>query len=283
MTYKTTISAETVRQHQDDPDWVVFDCRFVLGSPAAGGLAYRDGHIPGARFMDVDTDLSAPPGPADGRHPLPDVQGFVEKLRNWGVGNHSQVVVYDGDKGPFAARAWWTLQWLGHTETALLEGGLAGWVDAGYPISTDEPDCSPGSFSGTPNPDMVVNVQEVEGMLRKDCVSLLDARPNPRYRGEGENIDPYGGHIPGSLSFFWGENLDENSRFLPPEVLRQRFAPMAEKEIVHSCGSGVTACHNVLAMEIAGFPRPRLYVGSWSEWIRSEERPRATGGEPGGV
>ena len=283
MTYNTTVSAETVQQHLNDPDWVVFDCHFFLGSPEAGRAAYQKGHIPGARFMDMDTDLSASPGPADGRHPLPDPQTFIGKLRDWGVNNHSQVVFYDGDKGPFAARGWWTLQWLGHEKTAVLEGGLASWKDAGYTVSTDDPECSPGSFSGTPNPDMVVEVQEVEEMLRKDRVSLLDARPNPRYQGEGENIDPYGGHIPGSLSCFWGGNVDENNRFLSPEALRQRFAPMAEKEIVHSCGSGVTACHNVLAMDIAGFSRPRLYVGSWSEWIRSEERPRASGSEPGKV
>ncbi len=285
MAYTTLVGAHDLLRHGGEAGWRVFDCRCSPSDPVVGRAQYLDGHIPGARHADLDRVLAAPPGPATGRHPLPDRAALAAWLGREGVGEATQIVAYDGSGGAFAARLWWLTRWLGHAEVAVLDGGLAGWRAAGgeleggetrNPAPADFPIREPLTTPLTASDVMAIVQGEAEGIL-------IDARAGERYRGEEEPIDAVAGHIPGALNRPFSGNLDASGRFLAPAALRERFAAMAEdpRSAVNYCGSGVTACHNVLAMEHAGLSGSRLYAGSWSEWIRNPARPVSSGDEPG--
>jgi thiosulfate/3-mercaptopyruvate sulfurtransferase len=277
---KTLVSTATLAEHLDDPDWVVFDTRHDLMDPAKGPRAYAAGHIPGAYFLSVDDDLSGAKTGKTGRHPLPDLARFAAKINECGVTPKSQVVVYDDVGGNFAVRLWWMLRWLGHEAVALLDGGLPLWQKEGRPLSTDVPRARAGSFVPRPGLGATVDVHFVERFSEDPSVKLIDARAAERFAGLQEPIDPVAGHVPGAVNRFWQKNLSPDGRFKPAGELRKEFdaflAGADPARAVHMCGSGVTACHNILAMEIAGLPSGRLYPGSWSEWCSDASRPMVT-------
>lgn len=280
MTYTALIDADTLRPHLDDPGWIVVDCRFSLMDAEAGRRAYAEGHLPGARYAHLDGDLSGPVTPATGRHPLPDSARLAQKLGEWGIGSCTQVVAYDDVGGMLAAaRLWWLLRWLGHAACAVLDGGIAAWRRAGLPLTAEFPAVRPTVFEARPNDRLWLTTARVQALPADEL--LLDARTAARYRGEMEPIDPVAGHVPGAVNLPTENNLADDGRFLPIDVLRARFAAIlggrSPKAVVHHCGSGVTACHNLLAMEAAGLSGSRLYAGSWSEWIRDPNRPVAIG------
>ncbi|MBB3104975.1 sulfurtransferase [Azomonas macrocytogenes] len=266
------------------PKLVVLDCRFALEDPAYGQHGYDTGHIPGAYFADLEKDLSAPVQPGrTGRHPLPDPTHLLARLRTWGIDDDCDVVLYDDGPGTFAARAWWLLAWLGKREgVCLLDGGLKAWREADLPLTTTLPKPYQGNLHGEPDPTVVIDATGLQQHLDSAELTLLDARALPRFRGEVEPIDPVAGHIPGASCAPFTENLGPDGRFLPQEQLRQRFSALlanrAPEKLVAYCGSGVTACHNLFAFCLAGYPLPRLYAGSWSEWITDPTRPVATTG-----
>ncbi|MER8000907.1 sulfurtransferase [Streptomyces sp. NPDC095613] len=254
---------------------VLLDVRWQLGGPP-GRPAYEAGHLPGAVYVDLDTELSAPPG-AGGRHPLPDVADFGSAMRRAGVGQDTPVVVYDGGQGWAAARAWWLLRWAGHRDVRVLDGGLAAWEG---PLSTEEPKPQEGDFAPVPGSLPLLDADGAAALARDGL--LLDARAAERYRGDVEPIDRVGGHIPGALSAPTTENVAESGRFLPADDLADRFAALGatkDAQVGVYCGSGVSAAHEVLALELAGVPAA-LYAGSWSQWSADESRPVATGPDP---
>lgn len=263
------------------PEWRVFDCRHDLKNPGYGRQAYARGHIPGALFLHLDDDLSGTPNGRNGRHPLPDAAAFARRMSACGVDAMSQVVAYDNEGGIFAARLWWLLRWLGHGRVAVLDGGLAGWRRSGRPLQEQVPAVTARNF--TPNPrDMAVDVGQVLANLGSRRLLVVDARSAERFRGENETLDPVGGHIPGAVNRFYFENLDDDGCFFKPAAkLRAEFdallAGRPATQVVQQCGSGVTACHNLLAMELAGLSGSKLYPGSWSEWCADPSRPVATG------
>lgn len=284
--YKTLIEAETLRRHLGGADWRVFDCRCSLADPAAGRQAWLAGHVPGARHADLDRVLSAPPGPTTGRHPLPGRRALADWFGSEGVDANTQIVAYDDIGGAFAARLWWLARWLGHEAVAVLDGGLAAWREAGGSLESGEtPAPAPADFEAGEPLGGFLQAAETLAIVRGQAEGVLaDARAAPRYRGETEPLDPVAGHIPGARSLPHAGNLDERGRFLDPGRLRERFAALAAgdpRRVVHYCGSGVTACHNLLAMEHAGLAGSRLYAGSWSEWICDSARPVALGEEEG--
>lgn len=257
-----------------DPAIVVFDCRFSLADADAGRRAYDAGHIPGARFADLERDLSGPPG-GGGRHPLPDRDELAGRLRAWGVDNDTMIACYDDGSGAVAGRLWWLVRWLGHERVSVLDGGLAAWIAAGFETDTEQVDPLPGDFSAR---DAITRSCTAED-IAQGAGRLLDARDETRFTGESEPIDAVAGHIPGALCAPFSDNL-ENGRFKSAAALRERFRTLGlddETDIVCYCGSGVTATHNILALLIAGFPEPVLYAGSWSGWITDPDRPVATG------
>lgn len=279
MIYQTLINVDTLNAHLNTPNWVVVDCRFSLADIEAGYRAYRDGHIPGARYAHLDNDLSGPITPLTGRHPLPDPTLLTDALGRWEIGDETQVVAYDDMGGMLAAaRLWWLLRWLGHQAVAVLDGGFSAWRRAGLPLSTEEPAVQTVVFNGRPNQQLWLTTEQMENLSAEAL--LLDGRAAARYRGEVEPIDPVAGHIPGAINAPIEENLTAEGYFRPLSELQARFSKVLSGHpptaVVHSCGSGVTACHNLLAMEAAGFPGSRLYAGSWSEWIRDPNRPIAT-------
>lgn len=283
MTYKTLVSAAVLADHLKDKDWIVFDCRFDLTQPTAGLQAYQKSHIPGALYVSLNEDMASPHTPDSGRHPLPDPTILADKLRHWGVCRDSQLVAYDDAHGAIAARMWWLLRWLGHEHAAVLDGGFDGWRQMNHSTEehTEAPSPTVGDFRERPNDAMWVDVAYLESMLGRNDFSLVDARHPDRYSGDKETIDSEGGHIPGAVNHFFMNNVDsETGCFLPAEQLRALHAPLLKSTTVHSCGSGVTACHNLLAMEIAGLPMSPLYVGSWSEWIRNPDRKRTRSNRP---
>ena len=281
--HSTLVSTEALAAHLDDPRWIVFDCRHDLARPDAGREEYLKSHVPGARFMHMDEDLAGPLTGRNGRHPLPDPAAFAAKLGTAGVGPDSQVVACDAQGGVSAARLWWMLRWLGHDAVAVLDGGLAKWLREERLETATLPRVTPARFEPRPRPN-AVDVGFVASHLRDRTVKLVDARAAERYRGEAEPIDPVAGHIPGSVNRFVRENLGTGSVFKPAAQLRAEWeallAGVPAEGVVHSCGSGVAACHNLLAMEIAGLSGSRLYPGSWSEWCADPRRPYVTGGDP---
>jgi thiosulfate/3-mercaptopyruvate sulfurtransferase len=263
--------------------WVIIDCRFDLAQPEAGAQAYAAGHIPGAIYAHLNRDLSAPVTSATGRHPLPDPEVLATTFGRWGIDSSTQVIAYDADNGAYAARLWWLLRWLGHPRVAVLDGGLRAWTEAGFPVTTLVPAPQPADFVGKPQRELWVDVHQVAENLIQPRWTLIDARAAERFAGKVEPIDPIAGHIPGALNHPFASNLDVNSRFLTREALRERLlntlgTPEATtaNTAVAMCGSGVTACHLLLALEAAGLPGARLYAGSWSEWI-TQPRPVAQG------
>ena len=281
MQFSTVVSTEQLAQHLNDPDWIIFDCRFTLTNTEAGHLAYQAAHIPGARYAHLDNDLSGPVTETSGRHPLPDVQLLCEKLSRWGVDNGKQVVVYDDSFGAMAVKMWWLLRWLGHDNVALLDGGLPKWKKEKHPMTADFPQDTPAKFVAKLHKEILANVAEVDNARQERCRLVIDARPEQRFTGEREPLDKQAGHIPGSVNWVFDENLDFDGTYLPADELRVAYLKLLNgvkpELVIHSCGSGVTACHNMLAMEIAGLPSGKLYAGSWSEWITDPSRPVATG------
>jgi len=275
MNHRTLISASELH-HFSQPDWVIIDCRFSLANSEAGSYAYRHGHIPNARYAHLDNDLSSRITDTTGRHPLPDFKSLAKKLGAWGVSNHNQVVLYDDAGGAFAARLWWLLRTLGHDNVAVLDGGIKDWQRQGYDITTSLPHITPASFRAYLNDNLWLTANQVENQLARKTIKLIDARTPERYRGEQEPIDPVAGHIPYALNRAFQLNLNGQGLFLAPDDLRAQFKQLigntAPEQVVHYCGSGVTACHNVLAMEHAGLVGSKLYAGSWSEWIRNKNR-----------
>jgi thiosulfate/3-mercaptopyruvate sulfurtransferase len=275
------ITPEELAKHLGDPDWIVIDTRHELTNPETGPRVYAEGHIPGACFMHTDYDLSGPKTGKNGRHPLPDIQEFAARLNERGVGPGKRVVVYDDLAGNYALRLWWMLRWLGHDNVALLDGGYPLWVKEGRPVTKDVPARRLGAFVPRPHLGDAVDVHFVERFSQSPDVGLVDARIAERFTGKQETIDPVAGHIPGAVNRFWKDNLGPDGRFKPAALLRSEFdrllAGKPPEKIVHMCGSGVTACHNIFAMELAGLPGSKLYPGSWSEWCADPARPVATG------
>jgi thiosulfate/3-mercaptopyruvate sulfurtransferase len=282
--YTTLISADDLSRHIEDRDWVIVDCRHDLVNLAFGREAYAAGHLPHAVFADMETELSGAKRGEDGvfrgRHPLPEKEALVDTLRRWGVNDTTQVVAYDAHGGMYAARLWWLLRWIGHEAAAVLDGGLPAWQAAGQPLSAEPPDPrSAGTITLHAPFVPTVTVAEVLENIETEKRTVVDARAADRFRGENETIDPVGGHIPGAKNRFFKDNLHNDGRFKAPEQLREEFANVIDdpEKAIMQCGSGVTACHNLLALEVAGMPGAALYPGSWSEWSSDPARPVATG------
>jgi thiosulfate/3-mercaptopyruvate sulfurtransferase len=328
MAFTALIDVDSLRAAA--PGTVILDCRFDLSDPAAGRRAYARAHIPGARYADLDRDLSSPVTPDSGRHPLPAPEALAGYLARAGIGKHTQVIVYDEANGAFAARAWWLLRWLGHESVAVLDGGFRAWTAAGAPTigapTTDAPTTGapttgappgnaptagsptpgdpagdalaggmplesghpPAAISGTPpsfavrlRPEAVLHAAQVSRALEDPRRRLVDARAPERFAGTVEPLDPVAGHVPGAVNHPFTGNLTEDGRFLPPVELRRRWLERLHgtqpSDAIMMCGSGVTACHNLLALEVAGLTGAKLYAGSWSEWIRDPQRPVARG------
>jgi len=284
MTTRTLIQAEELASLLGDPRLRLFDCRFDLARPAYGHDSYRDEHLPGAVYADLNRHLSRPATPASGRHPLPSPADFAAQLCAWGVNDDSHVVAYDDGNGMYAARLWWMLRWLGHDEVAVLDGGMRRWLQLGLPLTEDVPARVPGNFVARPRPALAVDAAAVLAALREPATRILDARAPERYRGEVEPIDKVAGHVPGARNHPFGLSLDAQGRFQPPDALRQALAAsldgVAPERTIAYCGSGVTACHLLLALEHAGLHGARLYAGSWSEWSSDPARPVSTGAAP---
>jgi thiosulfate/3-mercaptopyruvate sulfurtransferase len=301
-----------------DSDWTVLDCRFDLPRPDWGASAYAAGHVPNALYAHLDRDLSGPITPGSGRHPLPSLERVAETFGRWGIDDEVQVVAYDQGNGAFAARLWWLLRWAGHRKVAVLNGGFAAWQQAGLPTDTVPGERQPRIFTPRLDDRAVVSTAELErmvsaGQLASGASVLVDARGADRFAGENETIDPVAGHIPGARNHPFVRNVDAKGRFLPAGELRERWLATLgggavggatlsggaldettlgggmsgagrsggqdAKRMIGMCGSGVTACHNLLALEVAGLPGARLYAGSWSEWIRDPGRPVTRGAE----
>lgn len=280
VAFGTLISVDDLAGHLGDSDWCVVDCRHDLANPGFGRAAYLDGHLPGALFLHLDDDLSGPRTGSNGRHPLPDPLVLAKRLSDCGIGNDTQVVAYDDAGGMYAARLWELLRWLGHGRVAVLDGGYRAWCDAARPVTTEVRPAIPREFGVRVQP-LMVGVTDVMNHLGEPSMLIVDARSPDRFRGENETLDPVGGHIPGAVNRFFRDNLAADGRFKPAAELRSAFlsllAGRQPETLVHQCGSGVTACHNLLAMEHAGLPGSRLYAGSWSEWCADPARPVATG------
>lgn len=276
------VSVDELVAHAGDPQWRVFDCRHDLGDTGYGEKAYLKGHVPGALFLHLDRDLSGAPTGRNGRHPLPDIETFAAKMAACGVGAQTQVVAYDNEGGVFAARLWWLLRWLGHENVAVLDGGLPGWKRAKQPLVTEIPCPAPAVFAPRDCGGRVDVGHVLARLGSPDEMLLIDARSEERFAGENETLDPVAGHIPGAVNRFYFDNLDDAGvYFKPADELRAEFAALlagrAAAAVVQQCGSGVTACHNLLAMEVAGLAGSRLYPGSWSEWCADPARPVAVG------
>ena len=276
MPRETVVDPQTLSAH---PEWLVFDCRFDLTNTAAGRAAYDQGHVPGAMYAHLDDDLSGSIGTLTGRHPLPDPARFAERLSSWGVATGRQVVVYDDVSGAYAVRLWWMLRWLGHREVAMLDGGWARWCREGFPVSRQLPELRSVFFHPQPRDDWVVDSAELQSALAGSRLRLVDLRASERYRGEKEPIDPVAGHIPGAFNLPHSELLDSEGNLRPAHALegklRNVLGATPIRDSVFMCGSGVTACLGILAARAVGLGEPRLYAGSWSEWIRDPQRPVA--------
>ncbi|MBS0580010.1 MAG: sulfurtransferase [Proteobacteria bacterium] len=284
--FTTLIDAQALRAELENPQWAVIDCRFELQRPAWGAAAWAEGHIPHAQYADLERDLSAARAPGSGRHPLPQPQALAQTFGRWGIDAGVQVVAYDQGPGMYAARLWWLLRWLGHTRVAVLDGGLAAWVRAGLPLTGEVTVRPPRHFLGRAQPGMAVTGSELaaalgRGELERGETVLVDARGADRFAGENETLDPVAGHVPGARNHPFTGNQGADGRFLDAAELRRRWqqtlAGASAADLVAMCGSGVTACHNLLALEVAGLPGARLYGGSWSEWIGDPGHPVARG------
>lgn len=277
MAFQTLISTQQALTGLERSDWLFVDCRHQLADVTWGEQEYRAGHLPSAHFLHLDRDLSGPKTGRNGRHPLPDAAVLAAKLRALGMNRHSQLVVYDQGNGAMAARLWWLCRWLGHAQVAVLDGGYAKWQAEGLPLSGDIPEPLDGSFQEQIGSDYTRDSGWLLDYLGDAETVIVDARTADRFAGENETLDPLGGHIPGAINRPWPNNLAADGCFKAAEVLRAEFQALlgdvAPTVIVNQCGSGVTACHNILALEVAGLSGSRLYPGSWSEWCADPARP----------
>lgn len=276
------VSTEELAMHLGDSAWMIFDTRHDLADTEKGRRAYALQHIPGAMFLHLDDDLSAPKNGRNGRHPLPDQRAFAKKLAALGVMREKPVVIYDDAGGMVASRLWWMLRWLGMPQVALLDGGFPKWLAEARPIAAKVPVPRPSTGDFVLQSGMRVDADFVLSNIDNDAFALLDARTPERFRGEQEPMDPVAGHIPGALNRFFRSNLNTDGTFRPPALLREDYLALLNgrtpPQMTHQCGSGVTACHNLFAMELAGLNGSRLYPGSWSEWVANPSRPVAKGG-----
>lgn len=280
MSHRSLIDPAVLLQNLHRGDWIVLDVRHDLMHPDAGSLAWGEGHIPGSVHLDLDAVLSGAKTGGNGRHPLPDRQELTRRLEEVGVGSGTQVVACDANGGMFAARLWWLLRWLGHAEVAVLDGGIPAWVLAGGEITTDiAPVRLRGTLASRSSLVETVTAAQVEESLARQSTLVVDARSPDRFRGENETLDPVGGHIPGAVNRFFRDNLSADGRFKAPDLLRAELEALlggrSPEQAVMQCGSGVTACHNLLALEVAGLSGASLYPGSWSEWCSDPRRPIA--------
>lgn len=277
MTHSILVSTAELAANLQNPAWVICDCRHDLMDTEKGRRAYQESHIPGAQFLHLDEDLSGAKTGRNGRHPLPDPVALAARLSKIGVDSSKRVIGYDDTGGPYAARLWWTLTWLGHPGAAILDGGIAAWVREGRPVTADVPRATPAYFVPRPKHDKRVEVGDVLASLSSKKTLIVDARAQDRFQGLTEPIDPVAGHIPGARNRFFKDNLTADGLFKSPEQLRGEFlALLGERsadQVVNQCGSGVTACHNLFAMELAGLTGSKLYPGSWSEWCADPARP----------
>ena len=284
MALTTLIATETLATHIDDASFAIVDCRFRLDDPGWGEREYEAAHIPGAVYAHLDRDLSSTPTGTNGRHPLPDPSELRRRLGTFGIAPGVQVVAYDQDTGAFASRLWWLLRWVGHRAVAVLDGGLAKWTAEGRPTRGGIEPRKQADFSGERNRDMMVDAATVAQVTNRRDWRLLDARAPERYRGEVEPIDKKAGHIPTAVNHPFQTNLTAGGTFRSPSELRAQFeaslGSVPPPQIIAYCGSGVTACHNLLAMEHAGLHGAKLYPGSWSEWSADASNPTATGPQP---
>ncbi|MFO7166496.1 MAG: sulfurtransferase [Chloroflexota bacterium] len=286
MAVEPLVTPEWLAGRLGDPSLRVVDVRWYLTEPGRGRAEYLAAHIPGAAYMDIDTDLSAPKGAGPGRHPLPSPEAFAEAAARAGIGDGTHVVAYDASGGAAAARLWWLLRYFGHEQVSLLDGGWPAWERAGYPTESGEKLPERARFTPRPNPAMVVDAQAVDALRRDPEALLLDARAAERYEGRVEPVDPRAGHIPGARSAPYAGNLRADGTLLSAEELRARYAALGAdraRTIVCYCGSGVTAAHDIFALHLAGRTDALLYEGSWSDWSSDPARPAATGPEPEGT
>jgi thiosulfate/3-mercaptopyruvate sulfurtransferase len=279
MEFHTLIGVDSLQKLLGEPRLAVVDCRFDLMNPGAGRQAYLKAHIPGARYADLNRDLSAPIGPGTGRHPLPAPETFAAWLGAAGIDNGAQVVAYDDANGSIAARLWWMLRWVGHDAVAVLDGGFKAWAARGGALQPGEADFPRKKFTPRVAADTVLSTADVERALQDPAALLVDARAPERYAGTVEPIDPVAGHIPGAVNHPFTANLDAVGHFLPGDEIKRRWQERLSgrhpRQLIAMCGSGVTACHNLLSLEVAGLTGASLYAGSWSEWIRDPRRPVA--------
>ena len=278
--YRTLISTDVLAS-QSDPSWVVVDCRYDLRDVSWGPAQYREGHIPGAVYANLSHDLAAPPSGTNGRHPLPCVEEMEATFGRLGISNHTQVVAYDQDAGMYASRLWWMLRYLGHESAAVLDGGWAKWIREGRPVRAGEEHTPAGTFTGQRRKEHRVIVDQIAATLGDPSVLLVDARAPERFEGRNETIDRVAGRIPGAVNHSYNRNVTEDGVMRPIETLREQFSETLQgrspDQVVMYCGSGVTACQNLLAMEHAGLSGAKLYPGSWSEWSADPSRPVETG------
>lgn len=281
---KNVVSTKWLLARMYESDIVIVDCRFLMGKPDAGREQYEASHIPGAVYLDLEKDLSAPVEESGhgGRHPLPDIFDLTVALSRVGIGNESRVVAYDDQGGAMASRLWWLLKYLGHDQVFVLDEGFTAWVNAGFPVSSEQRVLIPAKYLAEVQHTMLVEMDEVKELLGDERVTLIDSREAPRYRGEVEPLDKAAGHIPGAINRFWKDGLGESGAWKDAAGQEERFADLdRDRELIVYCGSGVTATPNVIALQEAGFNKVRLYAGSWSDWISRPENPIAVGDEEG--
>ena len=286
----TLIDAQQLYEHLQDPAWAILDCRFELSRPEWGAAAFAAAHIPGARYAHLERDLSGPRTPGQGRHPLPSPEALALTFSRLGIAAHAQVIAYDQGPGAYAARLWWLLRWLGHPRVAVLDGGLAAWERAGLPLTSITGTVTvpvTATFRPRRQSELLSNTDEIAARVASGAFArgeelLIDARSAERFAGRNETLDPVAGHVPGARNHPFMDNLEGGGKFLPAAALRERWlrtlGGTSAAASIAMCGSGVTACHNLLALEVAGLPGARLYAGSWSEWITDPTRPVAREG-----
>ena len=280
MPYTTLISCANALHESNKPNTRFIDCRFDLMNPDRGEALYQQDHLPNAVYAHLDKDLSSPITPTSGRHPLPAIESLTESFSRWGINSDTQVIVYDDNIGMFASRLWWLLRWLGHEKVAVLDGGYLEWKSKDLPITATLPQIDAASFTPHLQKGWIVSADEIPAQQQQGGV-LVDARAAERYRGDVEPIDPIAGHIPGALNYPLTDNINADGMFKDRICLREQINTVISThgapEVIHYCGSGVSACHNILAMEHAGLHGSKLYPGSWSEWIRDTQHTIATG------
>ena len=282
--HETIVSCAELAAHLTDPGWIILDCQHDLINHAFGRESYTREHIPGAYFVSMEDDMAGVKTGRNGRHPLPAAAALESVFSRLGVAAGRQVVVYDSSQNNYAGRVWWTLRWLGHMGVAVLDGGLGKWKADGHALTAAVPAARPAVFSGRPDDSRMVDATTILANIGKPGMRVVDARAAERYSGATETIDPVAGHIPGALLRFWKENVNPDGTYKSAATLKSEFAQLLgdtpPAQVVHQCGSGVSACNNLIAMELAGLGGARLYVGSWSEWCADPARPVARGMTP---